>query len=284
MTISSRFSGKTALVTGAAGGIGLSIARRLASEACHVVLTDIDASRLNQALATFAEPVADVAAEVADLAKPDDRDGLVPKVLERWGRIDVLVNNAADHGTRTPFLDLPAAEWERVFATNVTATAALCRAAAHDMLTRGSGSIVNIASIQIDLPVPTYAAYVSSKGAIAALTRALAVEWSPRGVRVNAVAPGVIATESFRGALAYRRRAAGRSDAAPAVSSPIPAATLLGRHGSSEEVAAAVAFLASDDASFVTGTILPVDGGRSISRRSDPFQNEFGEQSLPERS
>ncbi len=284
MTISSRFSGKTALVTGASGGIGLAVARRLASESCRVVLTDIDANRLNQALARLSGPAADVAAELADLAKPDERDRLVPKVLERWGRIDVLVNNAADHGTRTPFLDLPAGEWERVFATNVTATAALCRAAAHDMVTRGSGSIVNITSVQIDLPVPTYAAYVSSKGAIAALTRALAVELSPRGVRVNAVAPGVIATESFRGALARGRRAAAPSDEPQPPTSHTPAATLLGRHGSSEELAAAVAFLASDDASFVTGTILRVDGGRSISRRSDPFQIEFGEQSLPERS
>lgn len=274
-----RFAGMTALVTGAAGGIGLAVARRLASEGCRVMLSDIDQTRLDQAVAALTDAGVEVAAEAADLADAPQRDRLVPAVLKRWGRIDVLVNNAADHGTRTNFMELSGEEWDRVFAVNVSATAALCRAAARDMLARGSGSIVNLASVQADMPVATYSAYVSSKGAILSLTRALAVELSPGGVRVNAVTPGVIATEAFEGTLARSRLA--RGEAAEPAGQTAPAkltAALLGRLGQPAEVAAAVAFLASADAAFVTGTTLHVDGGRSISRRPDPFEVEFGSQ------
>lgn len=259
--------GRTALVTGAAGGIGKAIARRLAADGARVMMTDIDGTRLAGSADDLAAQGLAVAGVPADLNDPGARDRLVPDVLRRWGRIDILVNNAAAHGRRAAFLDTEPGEWEAVFATNVFAAAALCRAAARAMAAAGSGAIVNVGSIQADMPVATYAPYAASKGAIASLTLALAVELSAKGVRVNAVAPGVIATEAFESTLSG-------SGAGTLPGS----AALIDRRGNAEEVAAAVAFLASDEASFITGAILPVDGGRHISRRPDPFEIAFGKE------
>ncbi len=196
-----RFAGRTALVTGAGGGIGKAIVRRLLSEGCRVLLTDVEAAQLEQAVNELSGRGVSLAAEVADLALARERDRLVPALLDRWGQIDVLVNNAAYTGPRVSFDEFPESEWERVFAVNATAAASLSRAATGAMIQRGGGAIVNITSIQVGLPVRTYAAYVASKGAVLALTRALAVEFSAQGIRVNAVAPGVIATDAFQSTL-----------------------------------------------------------------------------------
>ena len=180
-TTSLQLTGQTALITGAAGGIGLAIARRLAGEGCRVLMTDIDADRLKAALGAIAGP-GEAVVQAADLGSATERALLVPAVIARWGRLDILVNNAAYHGRRQPFLDGDDDELEQILAVNVVAAAALSRAAGRDMRQRQSGAIINIGSIQADLPVPSYAAYVASKGAVAALTRALAVELSPMAI------------------------------------------------------------------------------------------------------
>ena len=254
---------RAALVTGAARGIGRAIAARLAADGMGVMLTDRDEAALVETCDALARTGAEVAWVRGDLGRADDVDALVPAALGRWGRIDALVCNATFHGERRPVLETSAADWTQVFAVNVLAAAALARAAARDMATRGAGSLVMIGSVQAALPAPHYAAYVSSKAAIEGLTRALAVELATSGIRANCVAPGVIATENYTRNL----ESLARGGPAPSL------ASLSGQAGAPEDVAEAVAFLCSDAAQFVTGATLPVDGGRSISRRSDPFQN-----------
>jgi len=251
--------GTVALVTGAGGGIGAAIARQLAAASASVAVVDRDAATADATVEAIASAGGRALAIVADISRPEPRRRLVGEVVAGLGEIDILVNNAADHGIRHRFLDVTEAEWERILATNLTATAFLAQAVAPSMARRGGGAIVNLAAIQAALPVPTYASYVATKGGIISLTRALAVELSPHGIRVNAIAPGAIASGSTVDALA--------ASGDPTGSAP----TLLGRMGTVEEVANACVFLASDAASFVTGTMLVVDGGRSLSREPDPF-------------
>jgi len=242
------FEGAVALVTGAAGAVGHHVVRRLREGGASVVAEDID-PRVEE----LAGDDPDIAPLVADITSAGAAPAAVGLALERFGRLDVLVNNAARFLLK-PTLETTADEWDGLMAVNVRGMFLHCREALPHMLERGSGAIVNMASISGLVGLPDQLAYCATKGAIVQLTRALAVECAPRGVRVNALAPGAIDTPFLRNALA------GAPDP-DAIVANIAASHPLKRVSSPEEIAELVVFLASPRAAFVAGAVLAADGG-----------------------
>jgi len=239
--------GKIALVTGAARGIGLAIAARLARDGARVALLDVD----RPAVETAARAVdAETVTLTADVTRSAEVDAAVRAVVERWGRLDVLVNNAGITGRSFPIWELTDEDWARVVAVDLTSVFFCCRAAVKVMLPQGSGRIINIASIAGKEGNPTLVPYSSAKAGVIGLTKALAKEVATRGILVNAVAPAVIETEILK------QMERGTVDL---LISKIP----MGRVGRPEEVAALVAWLASDECSFSTGAVYDLSGGRA---------------------
>ena len=240
-----------ALVTGSTSGIGSEIARRLLAEGLIVVISGRSSTRGRQFLTDLGGAAHFIQ---ADLAQPGAPARLIKDVLRIAGRIDVLVNNAAiDH--TAPLIDVATHEIRRIFEINTFAAIACLQAAAHAMRDQGNGgTIVNITSRLASVGVPTMGIYGASKGAMLAMTIAAAVELAPYNIRVNAVAPGMTRTPLFDEWLA---RQANPATAQEAVAGAIP----LGRIAEPRDIAAAVAFLASPEASYITGASLPVDGG-----------------------
>ncbi len=257
--------GLVALVTGAGGGIGSAIAVAMANSGAKVAVEDLDFERAKMVSDSICQSGGIAIDLSGDISIESERKRIVDQVSDRLGSVDILVNNAADHGIRHQMLEVDESEWNRIIATNLTAAFSLAKLVAPKMMEKARGSIVNLAAIQASLPVATYLPYVSSKGGILSLTKALAVELGAYGIRVNALSPGAIETPSTNSAL-------------DELASNKKAPTLLGRMGNASEVAKAAVFLAGADSSFITGVNLVVDGGRSLSRESDPFAG-FSERS-----
>ena len=237
-----RFNGRRALVTGAGSGIGAAVARRLHAEGASVILTDLQGEAV--------EALADELGERATAAALDVRDENAVRHVAR--DLDVLVNSAGI-GSTTTAPETPLAVWEDVFAVNARGTFLCCKHAIPGMVERGGGSIVNVASVGGVVALRNRAAYCASKGAVIAFTRAAAVDHVGAGVRVNAVCPGTVDTPWVR------RLVEEVGESLDGLRARQP----MGRLGTPDEVAAAVLYLASDDAAFVTGTAFVIDGGLS---------------------
>lgn len=249
-----RLRGRRVLLAGGGAGIGLETARTALAEGAAVALIDRRPEALARAREAL-EPAGNVVCLEADVTDPDAVERAVGQAAEALGGLDGLVNCAAIDFIR-PLVETSLADWQALMTVNMTGPMLVCRAVIPAMIAAGGGAIVNIASGAALMPLEGRTAYCASKAGLVMFGKALAIELAPHGIRVNSVCPGAVDTELYRSAL----KDGGEGTEAAA----IRARYLLKRLGTTREVAAAILFLLSEESSFVTGTTLAVDGGRSF--------------------
>jgi NAD(P)-dependent dehydrogenase (short-subunit alcohol dehydrogenase family) len=249
-----RFGGKVVIVTGAGAGIGRATALAFATEGASVVASDVVSEAVEETVRSITEGGGTALAVPADVREPQQVERLVGRAVDDYGRLDVLVNNAGIEGVLAPSAEAPEDAFDRVIAINLKGVWLGMKYAIPRMIEAGGGSVVNVASILGTVGMATAAAYTASKHGVIGLTKTAALEYSSQGVRVNAVGPGFIET-----AMVMERGVKAGSD--EAAHARLVGLHPIGRLGKSEEIAAAILWLASDDASFVTGHTLMADGG-----------------------
>jgi NAD(P)-dependent dehydrogenase (short-subunit alcohol dehydrogenase family) len=244
-----RLEGKIALVTGAGAGIGRGIAQTFAREGAHVVVADVDADAAGQAAAEIVKANGAAEAHAVDVTDTAQVKRLMQAIGERHGKLDVLVNNAGV-GERSDFRHLSDEAWDRVWKVNLDGTVRCAREAFELLRASGRGSVINLSSVMAEKHTRQMAVYSATKGAVLALSRSLAVEYAPYGIRVNTLLPGYVETALI-----------GRYISNPMIAKGLLAQTPLRRFGTPEDIANAALFLASDEAAYITGAALNVDGG-----------------------
>ena len=241
---------KIALITGGASGLGLAIAEKFVKQNIFTIISGRNQQKLDEAKGMLGSLCATLNIDMNQL---DQIPGHVKSIIDTYGKIDILVNNAGINMKKEMF-EVTDQEFQQIIATNLTGVFALSREVGKTMAVHQRGSIVNISSMAAHYGIPKVIAYTASKSAIEGMTRSMTVDLSPLGIRVNCVAPGFIKTQMSSTAL----------DKDPERKNRVLARTPMGKLGLPEDVANAVYFLVSDEAKYITGAILPVDGGNSI--------------------